>query len=153
MKATKEQVKRVKNANSEKDKKINRLEKQKPQVTENQMYQIYFNNEVRDETVYVNPYQLTLKSEECKSYGYTLLYTNKFGGFISVVYHNDELCFISPLSFPDDIKPQTKKLAEKYLDKPSKECADFCREWLYKVNASQKGKVSRDDLKLVKVGN
>ena len=51
-----------------------------------------------------------------------------------------------PIKFEDDTPERTKKLAHKFVIKPSKEAIAFCDQWLYRVNVIQKGKLTLSDI-------
>ena len=164
-KAQKEQVKRLKAANVEKEKKIKRLEKSsvatvtkgivsKQGFIDNPdlgaIYTLFTNNANNGEIVQLYPHSLTMREQGKEFKGYVLLHTDNTGAFTTVVMNSEhEVDCVVPIRFDDDTPERTKNLCQKFVKGISEEAKVFCQQWLYRVNVIQKGKLKINDLEKV----
>lgn len=164
-KAQKEQVKRLKAANVEKEKKIKRLEKNsvttvakgvvsKQGFIDNPdlgaIYTLFTNNSNNGEIIQLYPHSLTMREYGKEFKGYVLLHTDNSGAFTTVMLNSDhETECIVPIKFAEDTPERTKNLCQKFVTMISPQAAEFCQQWLYRVNVIQKGKLKINDLEKV----
>ncbi len=164
-KTQKEQVKRLKAASVEKEKKIKRLEKSsiggaiKGAVSKQgfinnpdlgAIYTLFTNNSNNGEIIQLYPHSLTMRESDKEFKGYVLLHTDNSGAFTTVILNSDhESECVVPIRFSEDTPERTKNLCQKFVTMISPQAAEFCQQWLYRVNVIQQGKLNVSDLEKV----
>ena len=155
--------KKLKAANVEKQKKIDRLAKTKnnhdPLAVDKNgfinhelgwLYTIY---QTEEEVLQIYPHELTLShAGSHTSKQIPLIYSDKSGSYISAVLGEyNQVEWSSVAKFEDDTPDRTKNLVKKFLMlNPSERVTDIAKNWLYSVNVMQDRKIKPADVQVVK---
>ncbi len=153
--------KKLKAANAEKQKKIDRLAKMKANnplavdkdgFINHELGWLYTIHQTEEEVLQINPHELTLShADDHKSKQITLIYSDKTGSYLSAALGKDgEVEWSSVIKFEEDTPERTKNLVNKFLMlKPSDRATDIAKAWLYKVNTMQNRRIKHEDVKVV----
>ena len=163
LKELKDTNKKLKSANNEKQKKIDRLMKStklkndpiavdKDGFINHELGWLYTIHQSKDEVLQIYPHELTLSHESGgKTVQIPLIYSDKSGSYISAVLNSDnDVEWSSVAVFEDDTPERTKNMVKKFLMlKPSKEVQAIAKAWLYKVNIMQNRRIKQEDVQRV----
>lgn len=146
LKEAKKKEKDAKALNIIKQKKIDRLMKNKPSKElpiEGMIHTVYA---VNDEIFQLYPPTLTCGlGGKVQDKMVVLLFTNRNGCFITASYFDDDIIFSSWLNPDNTLAEKTLKTIENNTTLPSDEAKDFALSWLRRVNVTQKGKLTKRD--------
>lgn len=162
LKELKDANKKLKAANNEKQKKIDRLLKStklkndplavdKDGFINHELGWLYTIYQSKEEVLQIYPHELTLGHQSGdKTVQIPLMYSNKSGSYLSAVLNADnELEWSSVIEFEDDTPERTKKTVNKFLSlKPSEKVQTIAKAWLYKVNIMQNRRIKQEDVQV-----
>jgi hypothetical protein len=151
LKSLKEQIKRSENAIQARDIKIKNLESRVKHSKSGDLGQLTTVYSKGNDVLLVYPSKLTIGTDAGKKEQVVLLYTNREGCFVTCVLgENNELNCSTFIDNNADISDRTKSTINRYTMSITSEAEAFAKEWMHRVNVTQKMQLHPADIKCFK---